>query len=122
MLQITDFFKILSDETRLRIIMLLVQGDLCVCEMCGVLQLSQPKVSKHLAKMRDKGYVEIKKIEQFVFYSLKLEDPVVSGIITLISENRNAYPQLMEDQTRLGDKENYLNHCNVIQIKKISDL
>jgi len=55
--QLINIFKILSDETRLRIIMLLAQEDLCVCEMTGVLDVSQPKVSKCLSKLRDMNLV-----------------------------------------------------------------
>jgi ArsR family transcriptional regulator len=46
-----DFFKVLSDETRLRILILLDRRELCVCEICQILDLSQPKVSRHLAKI-----------------------------------------------------------------------
>ncbi|MFU0832798.1 MAG: hypothetical protein ACFWUC_07655 [Oscillospiraceae bacterium] len=54
---LTEFFKRASDETRLRIMVLLAQKELAVCEICGILKLSQPKVSKHLAKLRDMGFV-----------------------------------------------------------------
>ncbi|HML25316.1 MAG TPA: metalloregulator ArsR/SmtB family transcription factor [Methanomethylovorans sp.] len=56
-----DFFKVLSDETRLRILMLLDRRELCVCEICQILGLPQPKVSRHLAKMRDLDLVRDKK-------------------------------------------------------------
>ncbi|NCC79781.1 MAG: ArsR family transcriptional regulator, partial [Clostridia bacterium] len=45
-----NIFKTLSDETRLRIVMLLHHDELCVCEMSGILDVSQPTISKGLSK------------------------------------------------------------------------
>ena len=57
MLNETDsFFKMLSDSTRLRCLMLMqVEGELCVCELTHALNLSQPKISRHLAHLREAG-------------------------------------------------------------------
>jgi ArsR family transcriptional regulator len=51
--QSIKIFKILSDETRLRAVMLLAQQELCVCQLSGIMDVSQPKVSQILAKLRD---------------------------------------------------------------------
>ena len=115
--KLVNSFKILSDETRLRIIVLLAQQELCVCEMCGVLELSQPKVSKHLAKLRDKGFVIDKRKEQFVFYSLHIEDTVISDLIKHILSNLESYPELKIDSERLVDRDKYIKMCNVGDIK-----
>lgn len=117
--QLTDFFKVLSDETRLRIVALLAQEDLCVCEMCGVLGLSQPKVSKHLAKLRDMDFVTDERKEQFIFYSLKIEDEALAKMIKNIIDNIEKYPQLKVDSERLVDKGMYLNQCNKDGIKNL---
>ena len=57
MLNETDvFFKMLADSTRLRCLMLmLAEGELCECELTHALNLSQPKISRHLAHLRDAG-------------------------------------------------------------------
>lgn len=57
MLNETDsFFKMLADSTRLRCLMLMqVEGELCVCELTHALNLSQPKISRHLAHLREAG-------------------------------------------------------------------
>ncbi len=57
MLNETDaFFKMLADSTRLRCLMLMqAEGELCVCELTHALNLSQPKISRHLAHLRDAG-------------------------------------------------------------------
>jgi ArsR family transcriptional regulator len=57
MLKETDtFFKMLADSTRLRCLMLMqAEGELCVCELTHALNLSQPKISRHLAHLREAG-------------------------------------------------------------------
>ena len=57
MLNETDsFFRMLADSTRLRCLMLMqAEGELCVCELTHALNLSQPKISRHLAHLRESG-------------------------------------------------------------------
>lgn len=111
--KLTNFFKILSDETRFRIVSLLFQKELCVCEICGVLELSQPKVSKHLAKLRDMGFVKDERKEQFIFYSLKVNDEILLNLIKDINKNIENYEILMKDSERLKDKDIYLSQCKI---------
>jgi len=112
-----DFFKILSDETRLRILMLLNQRELCVCEICQILDLPQPKVSRHLAKMRDLDLVRGKKEDQWVFYYLKITDPLFRGIIQQMAENSQHHPLVCKDMERLAEKENSGTMCARIKDK-----
>lgn len=105
---LTDFFKLLSDETRLRILILLYHKELCVCEMCGIMNESQPKISKHLAKLRDMGLVRDERKEQFVFYYLKIDNKICKEIIEKVVENIEAYPVIKNDINRSKDAEKYL--------------
>ncbi|WDV46661.1 metalloregulator ArsR/SmtB family transcription factor [Clostridiaceae bacterium M8S5] len=114
MKELTNFFKLLSDETRLRIVMLLHKNELCVCQICGVLNLSQPKVSKHLAKLRYMNIVESKRKEQFIYYSLKIEEDVLKRLIDIIAVNIESYQLLNEDKKELLNKEEYLSMCKTI--------
>jgi DNA-binding transcriptional ArsR family regulator len=58
MLQPVQLFKILSDETRFAIVMLLREsGELCVCDICAATSESQPKISRHMAILREAGLV-----------------------------------------------------------------
>ena len=111
--QLTNIFKLLSDETRLRIIILLFQQDLCVCELGGILAVPQPKISKNLSKLRDMHLVLDERREKFVFYSLKTENAVLVNTLKYIIADLKSYPQLVIDQSRLADKEKYLNQCCV---------
>ena len=87
MLSPTQFFKCLSDDTRLRCITLLQkEGKLCVCELTTALGLSQPKISRHLASLRQCGLLQDSREGQWVYYQLnpKLPDwtsPLLMGAL-----------------------------------------
>lgn len=71
-----NFLKQLADETRLRCLVLLKQqGELCVCELTHALGLSQPKISRHLAGLRDAGIVQGRREGQWIYYSLHSDIP-----------------------------------------------
>ena len=62
-------FRALGDSTRLRCLMLLLQEDeLCVCELTEALDLSQPKISRHLAHLRESGITAVRRDGTWVFY------------------------------------------------------
>ncbi|WIV12681.1 metalloregulator ArsR/SmtB family transcription factor [Proteiniborus sp. MB09-C3] len=106
-----NFFKILSDDTRLRILVLLYHKKLCVCQMCGIMEESQPKVSKHLGKLRDMGFVKDERQEQFVFYDLNLQDEALKEILKRIVDNKDNYPILEADIEKIKGVEKYLETC-----------
>ena len=111
MSNLIDFFKLASDETRLRIIILLAQKELAVCEICGILMLSQPKVSKHLGKLRDMNFVSDTRKDKFIFYSLNISNETVLQLINTVVNQLDRYPQLKEDSDGLKRKEIYLSRC-----------
>jgi ArsR family transcriptional regulator len=116
--KLMNFYKMLSDETRLRIIILLYHQELCVCEICGILDLSQPKVSKHLAKLRDKGFVKDERKEQFIFYRLNLEDKILKDTVQSIIDNLENYPDFQRDVERLAVKETFLEQCKLDNLSR----
>ena len=74
-------YKALSDPTRLRILTLLVEGEVCVCEIHDTLRLPQPTVSRHLAYLRRTGLVEARRDATWMHYKLADVDPVVKGLL-----------------------------------------
>jgi ArsR family transcriptional regulator len=97
MYKLTDLFKVLSDETRLRILVLLYNKELCVCQLQGILEEdSQPKISKHLAKLRDMGFVKDERKEKFIFYYLT-DNQVLKDILKDIIENSSEYEVIKDD-------------------------
>ena len=109
--QLINLFKLLSDESRLRIIMMLYHQELCVCQLTGILELSQPTISKNLSKLRDLNLVKDTRKEKIVFYSLNLDNKVFIKLLDDIAETIELYPQLVLDKSRLSDKDIYLNQC-----------
>ena len=72
-----DFFKCLSDPTRLDILkIVLAQGNVCVCEITEALNLSQPKISRHLALLRNLSILLDQRKGQWVYYRLHPDLPV----------------------------------------------
>ncbi|NWA03535.1 ArsR/SmtB family transcription factor [Pseudomonas gingeri] len=69
-----ELFKCLADDTRSRIALLVLrEGELCVCELTAALELSQPKISRHLAQLRSCGLLADRRQGQWVFYRLHPE-------------------------------------------------
>ncbi|MGB7803809.1 metalloregulator ArsR/SmtB family transcription factor [Buttiauxella sp.] len=76
MLLPVQLFKTLSDETRLSIVMLLREsGELCVCDICAATRESQPKVSRHMAILRESGLVSDRREGKWVHYRLSPNMP-----------------------------------------------
>lgn len=109
--KLLNTFKVLSDETRIRLLILLYHKRLCVCELCGVLGESQPKVSKHLAKLRDMGFVKDERQEQFVYYYLNMNNSVLISTLQNIVYNIKEYPGLSKDLEQLENVEGFLDGC-----------
>lgn len=66
-----DFYKCLAEQTRLYCLLLLVQHrELCVCELVAALALSQPKISRHLAQLRECQLVETHRRGKWMYYRL----------------------------------------------------
>lgn len=89
----TDLFSLLSDETRLRCLVLLQKKkELCVCEISQIIESIQPKISRHLALMRNSGLVLDERRGQWVYYSLNPSLPdwakkiIESTLTSLVKE------------------------------------
>ena len=100
-MQVTELFKVLSDETRLRIINLIYLQDLCVCELVEILQESQPKISKHIAKLRQIGLVTTKRNEQYIYYRFNRENKSYVKIIANMIEEIRSIDTYKKDMERL---------------------
>src|SRR3977135_1357059 len=79
--EMEDLFKALADATRLRILGLLLTGEVCVCNIHESLKIPQPKASRHLAYLRRSGLVETRGEGLWVHYRLRaLPDPTFAAI------------------------------------------
>ncbi|GKW12738.1 MULTISPECIES: metalloregulator ArsR/SmtB family transcription factor [Enterobacterales] len=77
-----QLFKNLSDETRLKIVLLLrASGELCVCELCGTLEESQPKISRHLSMLRECGLLIDRREGKWIHYRLSAHMPAWAAAV-----------------------------------------
>lgn len=77
-----DLFRALADETRLRILHLIGDQEVCVCFFVEALGKGQPKISRHLAYLRRTGLVEARRDGRWIHYRLaKLNDPKAERIV-----------------------------------------
>ena len=101
----TSIFKALSDQTRLRILKLLLKKELCVCEIEAALNLSQSKVSRHLTVLRSVGLVEDRREGLWIFYSLfKPQNDFEKSIVQIIKNALSDDELTKQDEKRLAIK------------------
>src|SRR4051812_4953979 len=81
LLAMETLFKALADSTRLRILGLLLSGEVCVCHIHESLKITQPKASRHLAYLRRAGLVDTRRDGLWINYRIaELTDPVLAAI------------------------------------------
>jgi ArsR family transcriptional regulator, arsenate/arsenite/antimonite-responsive transcriptional repressor len=94
-------FRAFSDPTRLRILHLLVKGEMCVCDIVGIIRVPQPKASRHLAYLRRSGLIGKRKQGLWAYY--KLTTPVSGfhrSLIKCLKECFHDVPELTGDAKR----------------------
>ena len=103
MLEPQNFFDVLSDETRRRLLgLILGEGELCVCELAYALDMAQPKVSRHLAVMREAEVLSMRREGTWVYYRLHSQLPLwASRIVELMVQGAES-PLAAQDRSRLA--------------------
>lgn len=86
---ILPLFKALSDETRLRILSLLKEGELCVCDIAETLEMTQPNISFHLGMLKEAGIIRDRKNGRWIYYSLDESDMFIRFLLFGIFERIN---------------------------------
>jgi len=104
MKELEQYFKALGDTNRLRILNLLLHGELCVCDIQYVLEATQPNVSRHLSYLKNSGLVLDRRDGYRIFY--RLADPKQGTKKRLFEFLQDAYKneeQLQADKKRLKE-------------------
>ncbi len=104
MKELEQYFKALADINRLRILNVLLHGELCVCDIQYVLEATQPNVSRHLAYLKNSGLVEDRRDGYRIFY--RLADPKQGMKRRLFEFLQDAYKtedQFLADRKRLKE-------------------
>ncbi|KKR74774.1 MAG: Transcriptional regulator [Candidatus Curtissbacteria bacterium GW2011_GWD1_40_8] len=86
---LSSILKLVGDESRLKILCILRQGEHCVCEIIQHLELSQTLISHHLKDLKDAGLVSNRKDNRWNHYSLTEEGQKIVNLIFQIEERRN---------------------------------
>ena len=106
-------FGAFANPVRLRILNLLQeQKEICVCDLCEVLGLLQPKVSRHLAILRDAGLVEVHTEGKWKFYSLAQPPTALHRtLLRCVGSCLGEFDDLAADRERLAALETRLRCC-----------
>ncbi|KZX58449.1 transcriptional regulator [Halioglobus sp. HI00S01] len=100
-------FKCLADDTRLKTVLLIAaEQELCVCELTTALEVSQPKVSRHLAQLRDAGLLATRRAGQWIYYSInpELPDWAKDIVATTARGNQEVVASCCERLHTMGDR------------------
>jgi ArsR family transcriptional regulator, arsenate/arsenite/antimonite-responsive transcriptional repressor len=98
-------FQALGDTTRLRILGLLLTGEVCVCDIHASLGISQPKASRHLAYLRRAGLVETRREGLWVHYRLAdSPDTLVKTMLQAVTHALGHVDLVRRDTVALHDK------------------
>jgi ArsR family transcriptional regulator, arsenate/arsenite/antimonite-responsive transcriptional repressor len=99
---LSQLFRALGDETRLRILALLSHGELCVCHLEKALDLSQPNVSRQLGVLRAAGVVDARRDGTWVYYSISEQShAMVESQLETLTKAFGAERALKADHARL---------------------
>jgi len=104
-------FKALADDTRLRLINLIGEDEVCVCFFVEVLKINQPKISRHLAYLRRAGVVAARREGKWIHY--RLVDPPNRHAANIFREVRAG---LAEDPAMKGDRARLERICCAPQL------
>jgi len=105
-----QIFKALGDATRLRILALLLDGELCVCELVAALELPQSTVSRHLSYLRNSGWLQDRRKGVWMYYRLSEDkDSLVEALVPALKQMLSGHPQNAVARQRLNafhDRQN----------------
>ena len=98
----SQHFRLLSDSTRLRLLMLVDREELSVAELAAITQLAQPRVSTHLAKLKEAGLVNDRREGVFVYYRMAgaIADQSLAALWELLRINTSD-PLIQKDFERI---------------------
>lgn len=110
----TTVFKCLADDNRVRMMLLItLEGELCVCELTCALNESQPKVSRHLAQLRNGGLLMDRRQGQWIYYRLhpNLPDWVRGVLDTTLQANKHWLDPEAKRLDEMGDRPQRAAAC-----------
>lgn len=102
LLPLENLFKALADATRLRILGVLLTGEVCVCDIHESLKIPQSRASRHLAYLRRSGLVDTRREGLWIYYRMgSFADPVLAVIADAVSHALTHVDTVQRDAQRL---------------------
>ena len=119
---LTLFAKALSDPTRVRVLAVLRQGEVCVCELADAMELSQSTLSNHLQVIRQAGLVTTRKEGKWIYYGLEPSQvSLVEAVFTHHQSTLDADRRLNRDTERLQQRfELRENGCCILGFSQLN--
>lgn len=115
-MEVIEIFKVLADESRLRIFNILRVKKLCVCDIESILDLPQANVSRHLARMKNAGMIKSEKKSQWVYVWVDEECLEKYSFLKKLFKKDIHEEQLHKDRERL---EKYLKDKKECKLEKM---
>ena len=113
MRQLVKAFKALSDETRLRILNLLLERECCVCEVMQALQISQTRASRNLGALYDAGFLKLRRDGLWALYSVDRDKEYYGDIVVSVKEALKGNEIVLRDIERLRNAQRVGPGCTV---------
>jgi ArsR family transcriptional regulator len=117
MRQLVKAFKALSDETRLRILNLILERECCVCEVMQALQISQARASRNLSALYDAGFLKLRRDGLWALYSIDKEGlaDYYTDMVEAVGKGLQGNKVVLQDKKRLMSAERvgpgWLSRC-----------
>lgn len=104
MLEFMSITKALADENRVRVLLALEKGELCVCQIVELLDLAPSTVSKHMAILKQARLVDSRKEGRWIYYRLTNDGPAsVQKGLDWVSDSLSEAPEIVGDRKRLKE-------------------
>ena len=114
-----QFLKTISNETKLRLVSLLLENELCVCELEEILETKQVNISKNLNSLKEASIVDARRVKQRMFYFLSEEFMANKHLVEHIRELKLTEEKLTKDYDRFIQHEEVKDQsvyvCNIFR-------
>ncbi len=112
-MELSEILKALADDTRLRILNIIREGEFCVCDIENALELNQSNASKHLNKLKSSKIIKATKKAQWVYYSLNETTLAQYSFIKTILEENLSEEVFIKDLENLNEYLKNKKGCEV---------
>ena len=113
MVEVTTALKALSEEIRIRLLLVLMKEEACVCELMATFNMAQSKLSHHLIALRDAGFIKDEKRGKWNYYRIDMKslDPIKRNLLSSLATWANDESIVEKDRQTLEKVKNKMQIC-----------